>query len=135
MPRNDQVVRQWHLLRKLEGSRGATLQELVDALPDDYGKNPRTIRRMTRDIDIVVELSEKDVDRFVEIFHEDFYLEPETVKEAVRKKGVFNLITRSMSSRSISSCARTIHTAAWNFRGRKRFPLMIGFSTLWLQKT
>ena len=45
MPRNDQVTRQWYLLRKLESSRGATLQELVDFLPDDYPKNPRTIRR------------------------------------------------------------------------------------------
>ena len=45
MPRHDQVTRQWYLLRKLESSRGATLQELVDFLPDDYPKNPRTIRR------------------------------------------------------------------------------------------
>ena len=45
MPRNDQVVRQWHLLRKLEASRGATLQALVAGLPDDYPKNPRTVRR------------------------------------------------------------------------------------------
>lgn len=45
MPRNDQVSRQWHLLRKLESSRGATLQELVDSLPDDFPKNSRTVRR------------------------------------------------------------------------------------------
>ena len=45
MARNDQVSRQWCLLRKLEGSRGATLQELVDSLPDDFPKNSRTIRR------------------------------------------------------------------------------------------
>lgn len=45
MPRNDQVSRQWHLLRKLEGSKGATLQELVDSIPADFPKNPRTIRR------------------------------------------------------------------------------------------
>lgn len=45
MPRNDQVTRQWHLLRRLEGSRGETLQELVDSLPDDFPKNSRTIRR------------------------------------------------------------------------------------------
>lgn len=45
MPRNDQVSRQWYLLRKLEASRGATLQQLVDSLPDDFPKNPRTIRR------------------------------------------------------------------------------------------
>jgi predicted DNA-binding transcriptional regulator YafY len=45
MPRNDQVTRQWYLLRKLEGSRGATIQELAESLPDDYPKHLRTIRR------------------------------------------------------------------------------------------
>jgi predicted DNA-binding transcriptional regulator YafY len=45
MPRNDQVSRQWYLLRQLEASRGATLRELVDSLPGDFPKNPRTIRR------------------------------------------------------------------------------------------
>ncbi len=45
MPRNDQVTRQLILLRKLEGSRGATLQELFDTLPPDLVRHPRTIRR------------------------------------------------------------------------------------------
>lgn len=45
MPRNDQVSRQWSLLRKLESPRGATLQELVESLPEDFPKNSRTIRR------------------------------------------------------------------------------------------
>ncbi|MGH7833773.1 MAG: hypothetical protein ACREQK_09025 [Candidatus Binatia bacterium] len=45
MPRNDQVTRQWHLLRRLDNSRGASLEELVAALADDYPKNSRTVRR------------------------------------------------------------------------------------------
>lgn len=45
MARNDQVTRQWHLLRRLEGSRGATLQELADCLPEDLPKHLRTLRR------------------------------------------------------------------------------------------
>lgn len=45
MPRNDQVSRQWCLLRKLESSRGATLEELVGSLPEDFPKNSRTVRR------------------------------------------------------------------------------------------
>ena len=45
MPRNDQITRQWHLLRQLEGSSGRSLQELVDKVPDDYPKNARTVRR------------------------------------------------------------------------------------------
>ncbi|NOT56089.1 MAG: WYL domain-containing protein [Deltaproteobacteria bacterium] len=45
MPRNDQVSRQWILLKKLESPRGATLQELADAISEDYVRHPRTIRR------------------------------------------------------------------------------------------
>jgi predicted DNA-binding transcriptional regulator YafY len=45
MPRNDQITRQWHLLRQLEGSPGQSLAELVDNVPDDYPKNARTVRR------------------------------------------------------------------------------------------
>jgi predicted DNA-binding transcriptional regulator YafY len=45
MPRNDQITRQWRLLRQLEGAPGRSLQELVDNLPDDYPKNARTVRR------------------------------------------------------------------------------------------
>ena len=45
MSRNDQVTRQWHLLQQLEGSRGATLGELADSLPDDFPKHLRTLRR------------------------------------------------------------------------------------------
>src|SRR6266576_5645467 len=45
MPRNDQITRQWHLLRLVEGSPGKSLQELVDNVPDDYPKNARTVRR------------------------------------------------------------------------------------------
>ncbi len=45
MPRNDQVTRQWHLLRHLEASHGATLQDLAGALPPELSKHQRTIRR------------------------------------------------------------------------------------------
>ena len=45
MPRNDQITRQWYLLRHLEGARGATLQQLVNSIPEDFPKNSRTVRR------------------------------------------------------------------------------------------
>jgi hypothetical protein len=51
-----------------------------------------TVPRMTRDIDIVVELSERDVSRFIALFQDDYYLEPETVSHAVRDRRMFNLI-------------------------------------------
>jgi predicted DNA-binding transcriptional regulator YafY len=45
MPRNDQITRQWYLLRLLEGSQGRSLQDLVESVPDDYPKNSRMVRR------------------------------------------------------------------------------------------
>ena len=51
-----------------------------------------TVPRMTRDIDIVVELAEEDLGRFIPLFDTDFYLEPQTVRDAVKHRGMFNLI-------------------------------------------
>ena len=51
-----------------------------------------TVPRITRDIDIVVELSERDIGRFIPLFEKDYYLEPEAVRGAVKNKGMFNLI-------------------------------------------
>lgn len=45
MPRNDQVTRQWHVLRLLESPRGVTLDELRERLPTDYARHARTVRR------------------------------------------------------------------------------------------
>jgi predicted DNA-binding transcriptional regulator YafY len=46
MPRNEQFTRQWLIVHKLEASRtGLTLDELREALPSDYLKHPRTLRR------------------------------------------------------------------------------------------
>lgn len=54
--------------------------------------NYYTVPRMTRDIDIVIELKEKDIDKFVELFAGDFYLNREMIKKEVRRYGIFNLI-------------------------------------------
>jgi len=43
--RNNQVIRQWHLMRRLDVSTALTLQELADGLPDDLPRHLRTLRR------------------------------------------------------------------------------------------
>ena len=45
MPRNDQVTRQWLLLKVLEKPGGATIEELAKSLPEDYACTTRTVRR------------------------------------------------------------------------------------------
>lgn len=50
------------------------------------------VPRMTRDIDIVVEIRMGDVPTITDLFKDDFYIDEETVSEAVAKQGMFNIL-------------------------------------------
>ena len=54
--------------------------------------NYYTVPRMTRDIDIVIELEQSDIDRFVGLFQRDFYIDGEMVRREVLRQGIFNII-------------------------------------------
>jgi hypothetical protein len=61
-------------------------------LTGSFAANFYAIPRMTRDIDIVVELPKLDIDKFFEAFESDFYIDKETIDEAIRHQGMFNII-------------------------------------------
>ena len=48
--------------------------------------------RMTRDIDIVVEISEFDVARFFQMFQSDFYIDRGVIIDAIKRQNMFNII-------------------------------------------
>ena len=48
--------------------------------------------RMTRDIDIVIELDSPKIDQIFQAFKNDFYIERDAVSEAVEKQKLFNII-------------------------------------------
>jgi hypothetical protein len=54
--------------------------------------NYYTIPRMTRDIDMVIELQQCNIDKFIGLFERDFYVDREMVTREVLRKGMFNLI-------------------------------------------
>jgi len=54
--------------------------------------NYYTVPRMTRDIDIVIELKQDDIDKFVSLFEDGFYVNREMVTNEVSRMGIFNLI-------------------------------------------
>ena len=54
--------------------------------------NYYTVPRMTRDIDIVLELKPSHLKLFIDNFRDDFYVEEESIKEEVARQGMFNLI-------------------------------------------
>mgnify|MGYP001563033907 CR=1 FL=1 len=51
-----------------------------------------TVPRMTRDIDIVIELKETDAERMYNIFEKDFYIDKDMILKAIKKDGMFNII-------------------------------------------
>jgi len=75
-----------------EVTRGLDRSKIAYMITGSTAANFYAVPRMTRDIDIVIELSAEDVEKFISVFEKDYYLEPETVREAVKSRGMFNLI-------------------------------------------
>ena len=50
------------------------------------------VPRMTRDIDLVIEITASDAQRLVELFARDYYIHEEDVRESVRRSSMFNII-------------------------------------------
>lgn len=50
------------------------------------------VPRMTRDIDIVIEIHKDDIDKVVKLFEKDYYIDRESVSEAVGTQGMFNIL-------------------------------------------
>ena len=61
---------------------------LTGSLALNYYAQPR----MTRDIDLVIALEEAHTEGFVRLFETDYYLDPQTVSDAIRRRSIFNLI-------------------------------------------
>ena len=50
------------------------------------------VPRMTRDIDIVVEIRKENISKMTGLFEDGFYVDPESVSEAIEKQGMFNIL-------------------------------------------
>jgi hypothetical protein len=50
------------------------------------------VPRMTRDIDIVIEVSEQEASRITSLFRDEFYVDQEMVARAIRDRAMFNVI-------------------------------------------
>ncbi len=53
--------------------------------------------RMTRDIDLVVEVDQDDADKIVELFSSDCYVDRDAVRDAVKRRWMFNIIQQQYS--------------------------------------
>jgi hypothetical protein len=84
------VSEELEVLRTVAGRLDAA--DIPYMLTGSMALNYYAVPRMTRDIDLVVELGPGDADRLVQLFEHDFYVEPEAVRRAIAAQGIFNLI-------------------------------------------
>jgi hypothetical protein len=61
-------------------------------LTGSLASNFYAIPRMTRDIDLVVEIHSSKIDALVQIFKDDFYIDKNSIIEAIKHESVFNII-------------------------------------------
>lgn len=66
--------------------------QIAYVISGSIAANYYTIPRMTRDIDVVIELKNADIDRFIKLFRDDFFVDEDMVAQEVNKRGMFNLI-------------------------------------------
>jgi len=48
--------------------------------------------RMTRDIDMVIEILTSQVDKFLHLFRDDFYIDKFAILDAIKRKSMFNIM-------------------------------------------
>ncbi len=84
------LVNEIDVMRDLAGkfAEARIAYMLTGSVAMNYYAQPR----MTRDIDLVVELTAQDVDKIVAVCEPDYYVARESVVRAVARKMVFNMI-------------------------------------------
>lgn len=61
-------------------------------LTGSLAANFYAVPRMTRDIDIVIEIDGLEISKFYQRFEKDFYLSKDSILEAIEHEGMFNII-------------------------------------------
>lgn len=81
------------------------------------------IPRMTRDVDLVVELSADDADRLCPLLaSSEFYVDPDTVREAVARHSTFNVIHERLIVKVDFMVRKDTDYRRTEFSRRRRLP-------------
>ena len=83
---NEEIKVLYTVTQKLE--RNAISYMVTGSVAMNYYAKPR----LTRDIDIVVEITENDIERFVKMFSDEFYINKNSISIAIHSRSMFNII-------------------------------------------
>jgi len=84
------VANELEVLRLVSDRLGA--HDLAFMLTGSFALAYYATPRMTRDLDIVLALAEKDVEQLVAAFTPDFYIDADAVRTAIRTERMFNVM-------------------------------------------
>jgi hypothetical protein len=82
--------------------------------------NYYAVPRMTRDIDLVIDVSPENAETVVALFRDDFYLEPDAVRGAIAARATFNLIHTALLVKIDFIVRRESEYRQEEFRRRRR---------------
>lgn len=99
-------------------------------LTGSYAMAYYTTPRMTRDLDLVVALTEPDVEKFVAAFVADFYVDPEAVQAAVKTGRQFNIM-HLQSGIKVDLILKK-QTPYRDLEFRRRFAVVLGGISTWI---
>lgn len=68
------------------------LNKIEYMISDSTAMNFYSIPRMTRDIDIVISINSNSIDKIFDIFKDDYYIDREDIKDAIKNETMFNII-------------------------------------------
>lgn len=83
-----------------------------------------TLPRSTRDYDFVVHLQKKDIPFLTQEFSKDYYINEESIHDALRKKGMFNIIDHKSGYKTDFVLLKGEPFRLLEFSRRKRMKLM-----------
>lgn len=66
--------------------------EISYMLTGSFASNFYATPRMTRDIDIVIELSRFESQKLCSLFQDEFYIDKDAIVDAIERQGMFNII-------------------------------------------
>jgi hypothetical protein len=89
-----------------------------------------SLPRMTRDVDLVVEIQTPDIDRIYELFSADFYTDRAAVKRAVSGPFIFNIIHYAELVKADFIIRKNDHYHRLEFSRRRQ--LRIDDTNLWV---
>ncbi len=86
--------------------------------------------RMTRDIDLVIEISDMHAAGLVRLFGREFYVEPELILQATRNEGMFNLIHTEYVIKV--DCVIKKHTPYRKLEFERRRQIQVHHTPIWI---